>query len=41
MTITMTPQSWIACNGKAYNVRMTANSGTGAEQTFDLTDTVN
>jgi hypothetical protein len=41
MTITMTPQSWITCNGKTYNVRVTANSGGGQEQEFFLTDTVN
>jgi hypothetical protein len=39
MTITMTPQSWITCNGKTYNVRVTANSGTGPAQEFFLTDT--
>jgi hypothetical protein len=41
MTLTMSPHSWIACNGHTYNVRMQANSGTGQMQEISLSDTVN
>ena len=41
MTITMTPQNWIACNGTTYNMRLMANTGQGTTQNLVLTDTVN
>ena len=41
MTITMTPQSWISCNGTTYNMRLMANTGQGTRQDINLTDTVN
>jgi hypothetical protein len=41
MNLTMSPHSWIACNGHTYGVRMQANSGTGQVQEITLSDTVN